>query len=489
MEMIENSFNLIDEKWIPVASVGLCSIKDIFQMRGNSVLGGNPVQKISIIKLLLAIAQSAYTPEDEDEMFAIGVDGLADRCLSYLEAKHDLFYLYGEKPFLQIPQAIEAAVQPFGAVLLEVSTGNSTVLSQLNIEKPITDADKAMLVVQQMGFGLGGKKADKPNILSFSDDKQKKSSKPGTFLGNFGFLYSFFYGKSIIETIWLNLFTKPEIEDMSVFPNGVGIAPWESMPTTTDGPVAEDLKKSLMGRMVPVSRFILLGESGLHYADGIFHPEYREGGFDPAISIYRSEKNTKVLLVDPNKRPWRMLTSMLSFLSVSNSNSFNCAQLALHIERSRRHGVVDIWAGGLRVSSNSGEQYITGSNDFVESIIQIPPDILGSAWFSNLQGEMKILEEFSSIVYASCCGYFKALGADNSNLAGHASESFWNQCGSHFQSLITACDNGDTLSMRKKFARFATAAYEKHCPNTTARQMDEWVKCYPNFTKYLTEKL
>ena len=53
--------------------------------------------------------------------------------------------------------AIKAAnVQNFGAVLAEISTGNTTVLTQSQVEKMLIDADKALLIVQLMGFGLGG---------------------------------------------------------------------------------------------------------------------------------------------------------------------------------------------------------------------------------------------------------------------------------------------------------------------------------------------
>jgi len=51
----------------------------------------------------LAIAQAACTPEDDDDWASIQPGGLAERCLGYLDKWHDRFYLYGEKPFLQMP--------------------------------------------------------------------------------------------------------------------------------------------------------------------------------------------------------------------------------------------------------------------------------------------------------------------------------------------------------------------------------------------------
>ena len=55
-----------------------------------------------------------------------------------------------------MPAIKVANVQNFGAVLVEISTGNTTVLTQSQVEKMLIDADKALLIVQLMGFGLGG---------------------------------------------------------------------------------------------------------------------------------------------------------------------------------------------------------------------------------------------------------------------------------------------------------------------------------------------
>ena len=164
--MIKPYFNLIDEPWIPIADVGRVSLRQIFSVSSYLALGGNPVQKIAITKLLLAIAQAAYTPKDDDEWQTLGAEGVAKYGLAYLDKWHDYFYLYGEKPFLQMPQIINSTTQSFGAVLPEIATGNTTVLNSIQTESQLSDADKAILIVQLMGFGLGGKKTDNAIVLS-----------------------------------------------------------------------------------------------------------------------------------------------------------------------------------------------------------------------------------------------------------------------------------------------------------------------------------
>ncbi len=78
---MENFYNLVDEQWIPVADQGRVSLRQIFTQSAYRSLGGNPVQKIALIKVLLAIAQAAATPDDEQSWRAMGAERLAARCL------------------------------------------------------------------------------------------------------------------------------------------------------------------------------------------------------------------------------------------------------------------------------------------------------------------------------------------------------------------------------------------------------------------------
>ena len=69
---MERRFNLIDEPWLPIVDVGRVSLRQVFSEPSYRALGGNPVQKIALMKLLLAIAQAACTPEDEAQWQALG---------------------------------------------------------------------------------------------------------------------------------------------------------------------------------------------------------------------------------------------------------------------------------------------------------------------------------------------------------------------------------------------------------------------------------
>lgn len=504
---MENRFNLIDEPWIPVADVGRVSLAQIFENPDYRALGGNPVQKIALMKLLLAIAQAACTPADEDAWRALGAQGLAEKCRAYLQQWHGRFYLYGERPFLQIPAIKAAALQSYGAVLPEVATGNTTVLNQGQVERNLSDADKALLVLGLMGFALGGKKTDNKVVLTpgYAGKKNKKGDGPGPglpgpSLHDYGLLHNLLLGENLWQSLWLNLLTTEQIEHSQRYPGGIGTAPWEQMPAGEACPVARALQDSLMGRLVPLCRFCLLAEDGLHYSEGIAHSSYKEGRCDPSVAVNWS--GPKALWCNPEKRPWRELTSLLSFIAQQQATGFECQQLNVGINRACEVGTFTIWSGGLRIHKHTtGEQYASGNDDFVESNAWLDSGwVTGEQrglWFSHLQHEMASLDNLSNGLYGSVKAYFSGQKVKDSKLSGEASHLFWQLCERDFQTLLVHCDADEAdqqthqqarKTLRRRFAGYAQQAYDRYCPKDTARQLDAWASCRPNHAKYLAQE-
>lgn len=497
---MENRFNLIDEPWIAITSHGKASLKDIFTRTDFQSLGGNPIQKIVTLKLLLAIAQAAATPENEGEWKTAGAEGMAQKCLAYLEKWHDRFYLYGDKPFLQMPAIAPARALSLGAFSPSVATGNATVLTKSHIERDLSDADKALTVLMQMNFALSGKKTDNSVVLSagyqgkYNASNKPSSGKAGPSVGHLGFLHSFILTNSIIESVWLNLFALEHIESTGLFTQGIGVAPWENMPEGEDCPTAQDLKNSYMGRLISLCRFCLLTESGMHYSEGISHKGYKDGIQDLSIAVNRAGKEPRALWSDPEKRPWRELTSLLSFFDQTSSQGFECWQIKLALDRTAdAQEPFSIWSGGLRVSANAGEQYVSGSNDIVESQFWLESGVIDEHWFALLKLEVSELETLSKNLYGRVLGYFKMFSHDGAKTAAQATSMFWQLCENDFQSLLVSCDVSDDANkaryqLRRKFSEYQHQVYDFFCPKQTARQIDAWAKNKPNNYKYVTQE-
>lgn len=497
---MDKHFNLIDEPWIPITDIGRVSLHQLFTDSTCRALGGNPVEKIALMKLLLAIAQAAATPEDEDAWRALGAQGLADMCLTYLDRWHDRFDLYGDMPFLQMPAIAAAEIKSYGTVLPEVATGNTTLLNSGQVERALTDAEKAVLLVSQMGFALGGKKTDNKVVLTpgypgKSNDKGKPSTgKPGPAVAHMGLLHSLLQGENLQQSLWLNLLTREQLDQSHRFPKGIGVAPWQQMPAGEDDSIARDLKQSLMGRLVPVCRFCLLTGDGLHYSEGVAHPSHKEGAWDPSVAVNQSGKDNKALWVNPEKRPWRELTALLGFIAQQQGTGFDCLHLVAGIGRAcETVNVFAIWSGGLRVSSNAGEQYVSGTDDFVESVTWMHSAALNKLWFDQLRTEMNLLDELAKNLYGRVLGYFKTQLVDGGDLAAQATQQFWQLCERDFQRLLDHCGQGEAHvaarhQLRRLFAGYAQQAYDHYCPKDTARQLDAWARCRPNHSKYLQQE-
>lgn len=480
-------YNILVEPCIPVVGKGRVSLLDVFKDGTLTALSGTPLQKIALMKFLLAIAQAAATPADEDEWLELGPEGMAERCVEYLKTHADCFWLYGSRPFLQMPACEKADVKAFGAVMPEVAFGNTTLLTHIQLEPELDDAGKFLLLLVQMSLCFGGKKPYNKLVLTPGYEK-KASAKPGPGICHMGLLHTFFQGRNLWETLWFNILTREDVVRQKQWTAGLGIPPWERMPEGEACPVAEELKSSLMGRLIPMARFCLLTDKGLKFTEGIVHPDYSAGMVDPSAAMDASGSKPKMLWTDPEKRPWRQLPALLSFLDAGEERGFFCLGLQKSVEKLREREDLDddaqfgIWSGGIRVSSNAGEQYLTGRDDVVDSETLIKASWLGSNWFRAFSAAMGRLEDLASLLYVAVNGYHSAMKVQDRRIAAEASGLFWQMVEPSEHELMAACDRKsegwteDTLpALLRRYRAMVLSVYDEFCPHDTARQFEAWV--------------
>lgn len=483
--MPENSFNLINEPWIPVTNEGLKSLREIFKGEG-AALGGTPREKIALLKLLQAIAQAAATPKDKEEWRTLGAKKMGEKCIAYLDEYFDNFYLYGEKPFLQMPVR-KAEKKSYGFFLPQVSSGNTSRLTDLQRDFPLSDAGRALLLVCEMSMCLGGKKPDNKFKLGGNETKKSASAAPGPGMCSFGLQHTFLWGESVLETIWLNLMDEETISTITELPLGLGTPPWEEMPENENCSRAEALKNSLMGRLVPLARYCLLEEDGMHVTEGIIHPNYLSGIVDPSASVNREKSKYKMLWIDPEKRPWRNLSAMLGFLDREKANGkFDCLNLKEGLKRLVHTVATDnmptrahIWCGGFKVSSNAGEQYASGNDDSVESDFTIDLKDLDEDWYGAFSREMLLLDKYARHLYG-CVNAYLASQKMNEARADAARNQFWDKSENYFQELLDICEDEEAIKkLDNKLKKVVFEIYDAECPHSTSRQMDAWAAHRP----------
>lgn len=345
-------------------------------------------------------------------------------------------------------------------------------------------AEMALFIVTLMNFAFGGKRIEN-NLapLTYGFTSKSVSAKPGPSIGNYaGYLHSFLTGPTLTDTLLLNLFSMEQIRDNPYWKSGLGTLLSELMPEEKDCSAANNLKNSYMATLLSLSRFVLLDGEGIYYVEGLQYPGHKEGWREPGMTVNNQEKQPKVLWVDPEKRPWRELPSMLVFLGSGKNKGFECQFIRYGLTRAtRKHQQIGIWSGGLRISANSGDQSVKQDNDFVEFYFLFDSAEMNELWYEHFKREMKQLDQLSQKVYAATRSYFYKQKMDGGELASNASGLFWQLCERRFPELIDACYETEKLpAIRKATASLALQSYDAYCPKETARQIDAWAKCRPH---------
>ncbi|MEQ9107529.1 MAG: type I-E CRISPR-associated protein Cse1/CasA [Limnobacter sp.] len=481
------TFNLISEPWIEVQNGKAVSLLDVFSDPKIPMLAGTPIEKLSIFKLLLAVAQSALTPNDEEQWHKIGFDGFRSRAIDYLNKNVEKFDLHGEKPFLQYPElqgrCRDAEISNF---LPHVASGNTTILFDSQQAIALDEQSKAKLLVAQMGFGFGGKKADNSFSLTPNYEGKSKAAKSGPSLGFMGFMHNFWLDEhSLARSVWMNLISKEAAK--SYLNKEIGTAPWESRPAGEGCNVAKALKNTYMGRLVPISRFCLIQGNNLLITEGIAHPSYLEGEADASIAQKPGKPKPKILWVNPDLKPWRQLPALLSYLG-KNNDGYECPQLRFVNERFRLLDMENVllWSCGTAVSNNAGEQYLSGKNDAVDSTVVFPVNVFGEAWYDRFTAHFERLDNVAKSLYGAISRYHSEMKADGAEHAKRCSNSYWLGLETDLDKLIDLCqshpaDSEQSQKFIQKTNNYAWSLYDKFTGKETARQISAWAKNKPNF--------
>ena len=523
------TFNLLDQPWIPIPEQGKINLKEVFNNEELPRLGGNSVDKICLLKLFLSIAQAAWTPKDINEYKEGGTNLLKDKVNAYLDRIKDRFDLYGEKPIFQnislknIVDENTGVIQGYKDKLLEIqekgdpskeakikkkelkrkikneeiekkpleilmphlASGNTSIFKSSQVKKIVGDDLITMALLRNYIYPLGSKKIDHTLVMTKGYEKGKTgSSGPG--VGYIGYLHSFVFGKNLLETIYLNLLNLEEINGMPNY-SGLGKSPLEHDLLGEDDELAKEMKDSYLGRMLPASRFMYLTQGGLVYTEGIVHKSHKDGKYDASISI-KNDKDIKAIWTSMDKKPWRTLTSTLSFLKADSSTDFTCFQLKYALNHVEQLDQYTIWAGGVPLASNSGEQKVGNDANYIESEFTILTEWDRALWFTNYGKALDLLDNLSKFVYSSNFNYQKTLNTGREKEYGvKASTKYWALLEKYAQDLVTSCINTESSEYKKvmrKCIYTVNKIYDEFAPHETNRQMDAWAKNKPNLGKF-----
>lgn len=478
-------FNLVENPWIPVLDEGgratNVSLQDLFR-EGEAIsdLAVNPVQRISLMRLLICITQAALDgPEDERDWLGCR-DRIAKSATSYLGKWHDKFDLYGEEPFLQVPGLTcnKGGDKTLGALDFRSPYGGSCT-PLFEHEAPNQDnADVALNLLSVLNFSTGGKVGQaiwQGNVCNHS-----------TFAGPcIKATHTFIRGENVLATVHLNLLTKKGAANgVCSLPNASWGRPvWENVPKgPADNEALQNAAETYLGRLVPFSRLVNLSALSNRCIFGPppkgFRIEHLPAFREPTTTVLVSKKGDPYYLsISSGKHIWRELGAILA---TRKSDKVKGAVQLNAIEAYSREldcESIDLWVGGLELGKQAAKL-----NELVEWNICISPDAIQTTSLQRYEQGVHKADQGATIVRSAIFAYYKELHEqmDKKDIPFASAQTvFWSELDKRYRRLLEVAED-HFQDMDEVWCPIIVDAMEnafaQTCPHTTPRQIQAFAK-------------
>ncbi|MGR3174805.1 MAG: type I-E CRISPR-associated protein Cse1/CasA [Candidatus Scalindua sp.] len=470
--------NLIGDPWIPVifedGTDGLVGLRVLYQESCHiSDLSVDPPQRISLMRLLLCITQAALDGPNDDSEWLKCLDRIIPESLHYLQERKDKFYLNGDKPFLQIKELTSDKKVPFDKLNICLASGHNATFfdHEANPSGRFHSlARKALNLLTFMNFSTGGKIGQ----AKWGENRFSHETFAAPCIKS---AHTIIRGKNLFKTIFFNLLSKKVIAN---FPNMEWGKPvWDNFPGSLDDKESFDnASRTYLGRLVPLSRFILLGNDsekkfivGPTYKSYVIShlPEFRE----PSTTVISTKKGKIIYLpLSSEKHIWRELGSVLSLSKSMEAGGAVCLQ---NIQKFIDHfkGHVEIWIGGLE--SNQAKLI-----DLVEWNISIPINMLGGNTLSLYKNGVNLAKNGEQAVREAVnlyCNEMSVKKESKKGIINKAVLNYWSFLDNHYKLLIDLANMEDELDKWIRLLyRAINGAYYETCPHETPRQIQAFSK-------------
>jgi CRISPR system Cascade subunit CasA len=258
---------------------------------------GSPPESAAILRLLVAIAHTVGTPQDEFEWVDIwnGADRRQDQMVAYTERHADSFNLYDpQRPFSQHPNLEPGSATP-AALVYERARGNNAVLldhSRTDCPQPVTSAQAARALLVAHAYGGSGTGSNNP-----LNGGKKDQMLAGPLCAR---LIATLQSQDLLKTILLNLTANVR----------AGLPAWERTPPNGPGKSYSDgvadlyTRNSRAVRLTPDADGSHCVAAAIFQGEGVITDETAPP--DPMIPRYMaSDRTYKPLRLNPDRVLWR----------------------------------------------------------------------------------------------------------------------------------------------------------------------------------------
>jgi CRISPR system Cascade subunit CasA len=490
------SFSLVSDPWIPVVYTcgrsGELSLQELFAWADEvRDLAVNPYERVAVMRLLTCVTHAALGgPANRKEWRKCRAD-ISLATASYLERWHGAFSLFGSAPFLQVSD-LKLATDDEGVSVSTLdcalaSGANPTLFDHAGGERRSLNplsllAHQSFSTGGLIGVGYWGGQPTN-GWTTYPRPSVGRSSHAPCLAGNM--LHAILIGATLLETLHLNLLNQ-ELVAEALGDDRWGKPVWEQMPTSPlDKPAVENASSTYLGRLVPLSRAILLRDDRqtLARANGLDYPDYSEGFREPSATIIAIKKDGKdmraTLRAQFERATWRELHS-LTVRRIDQKGMSGPLALS-NLDDGQEF---DLWTGALLADKAK----VLGSLESIFS--QIPATMLDETGQRIYQDGIQYAEGFAARLREAVTAYHVALGdkIDRPEAKDRRSQwqraalaAFWTGAEQSRPLLLelvrTAGDESDyaETAWGKAIQRAAHRAYENTCPHDTSRQMKAFV--------------
>lgn len=481
--------NLVSDSWIPVilqdGSSSLASLNDAFR-RGREIrdLAVRPDERVALMRLLIAVAQAALDgPQDEEDWNGC-LPRLPEAACAYLEKWHHAFELFGSgQRFLQVAglELEEEKWVPASKLDFALATGNNPTLFDNGggAERRFGTEYLALRLLAFQCFSPGGRIGVARwggRETSGGGSSQHAPCLPGSMV------HAYIRRADLLETVHVNLIPRNVI-NLVYGQEGWGRPIWERFPSGPDDRAAADqATRTYLGRLVPLSRAIRLGEDGrrMILANGLSYPSFDNGGLrEPEATIVVRLKDGKqthgLLPLRQEASLWRELHSMLVKWHADSASGGPLALANLDEDKD-----FDLWAGGMIADQAK-------PIDLVDSVFYVPAGLLQDAGQKAYEQGVELARKIAVELERASESYARALRTDGGSLQGPAVSPtgmrqkmrflYWSEVDLSVRELVDFAvgASGETRLAESRWGRTlrraALGAFEQTCPSSSVRQM------------------
>ena len=470
--------NLTLDPWIPaLRSDGrreLLSLQSLFAQADElRDLAAKPHERIALMRLLLCITQAALDgPADEAE-WETCEPLIQSRVRDYLDRWTDAFALFGDGPrFLQLPNLKPGKESDEGNAAtkldLALSTGNNSTLfdNHAGEDRRLESLRSALNLLTFQCFAPGGRIGVAKWNGNETAGKGASNHAPCT---PSSMVHTVVLGDSLLESLYRNLLTRENVEDF-YGPNRWGKPIWEQpIANAEDKTAVENATMTYLGRLVPLSRAVLLGDDGLSIilANGLDYPIY-PGFREATATVIRRKEGLALLPASTSRSLWRQLAA----ITVTRRAGIDGCSGPVAFNHQARSPQTSLWIGALVTDKAKIE-------DVVEGSYSLPAGMFTDFGRLAYQKGVSHAEEREGILIQAVKTYAATLKV-TTPAYDYARQIFWTRVEQHLSSLFDLARNTDLVAdlpgsaWGKAIQAAALAAYNQSCPHRTPRQIQAY---------------